>query len=203
LVHARAAVRDLAALYDSAELLIGTEATLESVSTRIGQADVVHLAAHAELREDGLSLRLSDDTEIDAATISALDFSQAELVFLAACTSGYVRSSAGGHLLGLPGAVLAHGVNYVVATKAQIDDRAAGLLSVSFHRLVKEGCSPPEAAMRARRHLRETHSILVDIDVMAPWPVLEGWQLSCSPSNHSTDKSHDSSGGKKNDVATH
>ena len=154
---AQAEARDIAAMYRNVELLVGSDATKERFLATIGKHRIVHFAGHAIPNEEypGLSrLVLTNEggrTEtVFAHEIGAMRLDQTELVVLAACRTnlGHIRRGEG--VLGLARPFIAAGVPAVIASLADVDDRASHTLFVAFHRALRAGQSATDALRSAQ-----------------------------------------------------
>jgi CHAT domain-containing protein/predicted negative regulator of RcsB-dependent stress response len=145
----------IAAMYDSATLLVGDRATRARFLECASRSALIHYAGHAESDDaDALgTLRLaSDDPRVsgalDASDIASLTLRNAPLVVLAGC--GTIRGDAN-HVEGMPSvarAFLAAGARNVIGTLWEIDDDIASRLFRRVHQQIRAGQSPA-AALRA------------------------------------------------------
>lgn len=148
LVGAEAEAREIAAMYPSRALLIGTSATKQRVISNLSYCDAAHFAVHANAGLDEtmvphlvLSQTKDDGGRLTAPEIAALDLDHIRTVVLAGCqTAAGTRS--------LVEAFLTAGAGSVVGTLWEIDDAATREMSVTFHRALRDGATP-RAALRA------------------------------------------------------
>lgn len=120
--EARAAARSLPA----ADLLIGSEATIESVSQAMHARSLIHIATHARFvaTNPGASgLRLADGW-LSAWNLGEIDLGGAHVV-LSGCGTGRAEHSPGDELLGLVRAFLAAGASSLVLTHWALHDKSA------------------------------------------------------------------------------
>jgi CHAT domain-containing protein len=116
------------------------------VLAALGEADVLHLAAHGSFhaRSPLLSGITLDDGQLMAYDLLRLSRAP-RLVVLSSCNSGMARTPAEGAPLGLPGTFLAQGSSCVVAGMVPIGDEAAMAMMSMFHELIASGRSPDAA----------------------------------------------------------
>lgn len=146
LPHARAEARAVAASL-GAELLLGDDATLKTVTEKWRGRGVVHFAGHGRL-----SAEAPWDARLELARGQSLDFESllstrlfAWLVVLSGCSTGAAaRAPADG--IGLAQGFLASGANAVLATTTEVPDDAAARFVERFYRL--GGAQDPVEAYR-------------------------------------------------------
>lgn len=148
LAGAEAEAKEIAAMYPSRALLIGASATKQRVISNLGYCDAAHFAVHANagLGETMpphliLSETNDDDGKLTAAEIAALELDHIRTVVLAGC-----RTAAGTR--SLVEAFLTAGAGSVLGTLWEVDDAATREMSITFHRLLRDGATPA-AALRA------------------------------------------------------
>lgn len=120
--EARAAARSL----PSADLLIGSDATIENVSQAMRSRSLIHIATHARFvaSNPGASgLRLADGW-ISAWNLGGIDLGGAHVV-LSGCGTGRAESSPSDELLGLVRAFLAAGASSLLLTHWALHDQSA------------------------------------------------------------------------------
>ncbi|HVF13397.1 MAG TPA: CHAT domain-containing protein [Acidimicrobiales bacterium] len=145
-----AEIHQLSALYPTAKVLVGPDATTANVLEAMERADIVHLAAHGHFRADSplfSSLLLADGplTVYDIEQVRAVP----QLVVLSACEAAVADVRAGDELLGAASALLALGVRSVVAPVFAVPDAATTPLMIALHRELLAGTSPGAALARA------------------------------------------------------
>jgi CHAT domain-containing protein len=143
----------VAALYGS-EPVVGAAATVETVTSALQGASLVHLAAHGTVRADNplfSALRLVDGP-LTVYDLERLD-RDADTVALAACESGRAVVLAGDELLGLSATLLSRATRHVVASVVPIPDAATTPLMVAFHRLAAAGTPVAEALAQAQQEI--------------------------------------------------
>ena len=159
LVRLPGAVREaeeVAAIYgDRARLLTGKEASAEAVSRAAAEGEVLHLAAHATLGEDGFRDALVLAADGEGSGLATADEvlprdSSLQLVVLSGCSTLGVQPSRSGGLLGLARAFVARGVPATLGTLWPVDDRELPGLMSDFHRFLLQGRSASEALRQAQ-----------------------------------------------------
>ncbi len=137
------------------------EATADGVVRALGQADLVHVAAHGRHEPDNplfSSVRLADGP-LFAHEMEAVE-SMADCLVLSACEVGQWSVRPGNEPLGLTTALLQLGARCVVAGVARVGDDAAADISVRLHRRLAAGADTATALA-----LTQAES---DDDVVAP-----------------------------------
>jgi hypothetical protein len=149
-------VRTLAAEYGCATVLAGGSATTARVLAAIDGAGLAHIAAHGTFRADSpmfSSLRL-DDGPMTVHDLERLRRAPFRLI-LPSCDSGLLVPAGADELLGLASALLPLGTAGIVASVAQVNDRAAAPLMLALHRRLRsagpsEGLCPGVLAAALR-----------------------------------------------------
>jgi CHAT domain-containing protein/tetratricopeptide (TPR) repeat protein len=135
-----------------ARVLVGAQATREALRSAAGEADVVHLACHAQFRADSpmfSALELADGAlALHEAPQLGL---RAQLVTLSACETGLSRLAPGNEAIGLVRGFLMSGVRTVVASSWAVDDAATATLMRGFYRRLVGGEACAEALAGAQR----------------------------------------------------
>jgi CHAT domain-containing protein len=143
LTQAEGEAGEIAALYESAELLVGSAPTKGRFLASAGRHDVIHFGGHAVANTEHPALsRLllapepsqTGSADLFMQDLSSVDLSRVRLVVLAACRTGGGRAYRREGTLSLAYAFLAAGVPAVVATLWDVEDQAARSFAVSFHR---------------------------------------------------------------------
>jgi CHAT domain-containing protein len=142
----------VAAMYDSATLLIAERATRDRFIAAAQRSGMIHYAGHADSSSADPfgALHLASDAsgrtgDLDANAIASLNLSRAELVILAAC--GTMRGDFQ-HVEGMPSiarAFLAAGARNVIGTLWEVDDDAVAPLFQRMHAELRHGSDPPAA----------------------------------------------------------
>jgi CHAT domain-containing protein len=135
---ASAEVRTLATQYRRSTVLAGGSATTARVLAAIDGAGLAHIAAHGIFRADSpmfSSLRL-DDGPMTVHDVERLRRAPLRLI-LPSCESGLLAPAGADELLGLASALLPLGTAGIVASVAQVNDRAAAPLMLALHRRLR------------------------------------------------------------------
>lgn len=145
--------------------LIGRKARRDWVLPRLAEADVVHLATHAEyeIAREGLvtrgegELQLADGGSLDTTTIDAMTLGRRPILILSACETGRAdwRDLVG---QGIADHFLARGAAAVVATLWVVDDLSTALLMWKLHQLARHEQDLATALRSAQLWLRALHS---------------------------------------------
>lgn len=158
LAHAADEAHFVAGLFDEANVLIGAEANAVSLRATCIDADVLHLACHAEFRSDNpmfSALQLADGpfTVQDAETLQL----RQGIVVLSACETGVAAYSRGDEMIGLVRAFLVAGSSRVVASMWPVDDAVTLQFMVAFYRSLRGGNAPSVALRAAQLDVMATH----------------------------------------------
>jgi tetratricopeptide (TPR) repeat protein len=148
---ARAEVGTLAAEYERAAVLAGGDATTGRVLGALDGAGLAHIAAHGVFRADSpmfSSLRLADGP-MTVHDVERLGRAPYRLI-LPSCESGRLAPAGADELLGLASALLPLGTAGIVASVAQVGDRAAAPLMLALHRRLRGNASLAAALRDAR-----------------------------------------------------
>lgn len=135
--------RAVSQLYEDALVFLGGEATNERLMQHGGDADVIHIAAHAAfdpVRPLESSIHLAGRENQDGR-VTARDFYRmtlrASLVVLSGCQTALAQVVKGDELMGLVRGVLYSGTRSIVATLWRVEDEASAFLMEAFHRHLK------------------------------------------------------------------
>jgi CHAT domain-containing protein len=148
--------RSLKALYPSAGLLMGTDATPRALLASLSKHEVVHVAAHAidsPVYPMLSRLLLADGggaNELTAAQIMASGAKPGSLVVIATCSSIGATAARGEGAVGLAWSFLMAGASTVVGSLWEIDDARSVALFVDLHKGVLSGLAPAAALRRAQ-----------------------------------------------------
>lgn len=120
--------------------LLGGEATKERFLDDFARVDVIHFAGHfvANRESPGNSKLLFAGGELRTSELSTHKLSQARLVILSACNTGFERYDKGEGAIGVARTFLALGAPQVVASQWQVDSESTKELMDAFHRNRKE-----------------------------------------------------------------
>jgi tetratricopeptide (TPR) repeat protein len=161
LPHAGDEARSVARCFAQATLWLDEQANIAAMRSAAGDADVIHLACHAQFRADSphfSALHLHDGA-LTAEQVETLRL-RAQVVVLSGCdTAGTAGAQAAGgdEWVGLVRAFLLAGAARVVASLWPVDDRITSEFMACFHPALARG-EPPAAALRhAQGALRQHH----------------------------------------------
>lgn len=148
LPHAAYEARFVAGLFAQGQALVGEQATLAALCAAAPQADVLHLACHAQFRHDNpmfsaLHLR---DAPLSVEAVEALALRPGTVV-LSACETGLSDSDGGEERIGLVRAFLVAGAARVVASLWPVDDEVTSAFMAGFYAALVRG-EPPATALR-------------------------------------------------------
>ncbi len=141
------------ALYASASLLLGGEASKQRIIDQLAQSTVVHFAGHyvPNTKFPGRSkfLLSSDTLMLDEIPLDAVK--NVRLVLLSACETGIGPVYKGEGMIGASRAFLAMGVPLVVASQWAVDSEATAQLMIDFHtRRAREKLSTAAALQKSQ-----------------------------------------------------
>ncbi|SEG14977.1 CHAT domain-containing protein [Thermomonospora echinospora] len=149
LPQGEAEVLALAHRYPDATVLHGPAADVASVRRALDGADLAHLAAHGEFREDNplfSHLRLAD------GPLLAYDLEDVptapRMVVLSACDAG---QAAGDGVLGIVGVLLGLGTATVIASVTPVRDAGARAFMTALHERLRQGTAPARAMSQVPR----------------------------------------------------
>jgi CHAT domain-containing protein len=124
-------------------VLLGKQATKLKAKESASGYDILHFAAHAELKgEDPLSSAIllaksgGDEGRLQVREVFEMDLN-ASLVVLSGCETGLGKLSTGDELVGLTRAFIYAGTPSVVASLWKVDDASTAHLMSSFYRNLK------------------------------------------------------------------
>jgi tetratricopeptide (TPR) repeat protein len=136
------------------ELLV--DPTSEDALTAMREAQVIHVTAHGNFREDN---PLFSTLHLGREVLFLADILEtpltAELAVLSSCDSGRAFSGLGDALLGVAHAFLAAGAERLVASLWRVHDQATASWMESFHRALREGGDAATARRQACETVRE------------------------------------------------
>ncbi|TCO65439.1 CHAT domain-containing protein [Actinocrispum wychmicini] len=140
----------LAAHHDKAILLAGNEADVKHVLAALDGAELAHIAAHGEHEADNA---LFSKLELVDGALFAHELARLrrppKQVVLAACELALNRIRPGDEALGFAGALLAGGVNTVVAAASRVGDQPAAAAMDDYHQALAAGAPPAVALAEA------------------------------------------------------
>lgn len=158
LPHAAREAQFVAGLFARSVALVGSAATLAAVQAQAAQADVIHLACHAQFRSDNprfSALHLADGA-LTAELTETLRL-RAGTVVLSACESGLSEEGGGDEMVGLVRAFLVAGAARVLATLWPVDDEVTADFMAHFYGALVAGRQPSQALLQAQAALRLQH----------------------------------------------
>jgi CHAT domain-containing protein len=158
LPHAEGEALAVAALFAQGRAFVGEQATLETLSAHAAQADVIHLACHAQFRSDNpmfSALQLHDGA-LTAERAERLPLRPA-IVVLSACETALADHGGGDERVGLVRAFLVAGASRVVASLWPVDDQITAAFMQHFYRALGTGESPACALRSAQNALMQRH----------------------------------------------
>jgi CHAT domain-containing protein len=151
-------VRQVQRLYPQSTVFVRKEATEEKSKALSPQYDILHFAAHAELREDDplssailLAKDGTEDGRLEVREIFEMDL-KANLVVLSACETGLGKLLSGDDLVGLTTAFIFAGTPSVVASLWKVEDDTTAALMASFYKNLRT-MSKVEALRQAQLEL--------------------------------------------------
>ncbi|MFZ2649050.1 MAG: CHAT domain-containing tetratricopeptide repeat protein [Burkholderiaceae bacterium] len=158
LEHARAEAEFVARMFPSARLCVDAQATLQSLHAHAAQADVIHLACHAQFRADNpmfSALHLHDG----ALTVQAAQSLKLQrcTVVLSACETALADRGSGDEMVGLVRAFLLAGAARVVASLWPVDDRVTAKFMAHFYAALASERSPAASLRAAQIAVRREH----------------------------------------------
>ena len=158
LPHAADEARFVARLFPQADVFIGDKATLDALRAHAAEADVIHLACHAQFRSDNpmfSALHLADGALTVEAT-EALSLKPCTVV-LSACETGLAEQGNGDEMVGLVRAFLVAGAARVLATLWPVDDEITANFMVHFHEALCRGVAPAASLCLAQAEAMRQH----------------------------------------------
>jgi CHAT domain-containing protein len=136
----------------------GDQATVAQLRALAGQADVLHLACHAQFRSDNprfSALHLADAAlTVEQAEGLAL---RAATVVLSACETGMAELASGDEQVGLVRAFLVAGASRVLASLWPVDDEVTSRFMGAFYAALVQGQNHASALQTAQADLRLSH----------------------------------------------
>jgi CHAT domain-containing protein len=154
----RREVRDVADVYKNADILIGEDATFAALQRNLPGHHVLHFAGHARANPTfpfRSEIFLAADERhptggVSADTLSQLDLRHIDLAVLAACETAGGPVWQGAGIVSLARIFQQRGVASVVGALWRVEDDAARLLLVTFHRRHAAGADPAVALREAQ-----------------------------------------------------
>jgi len=165
LPSAAAEAEQVASCYRSAALLVGSNATLERVTTEMPKSDVIHFAVHAVnddrspahsrlvLAKDSTAISRGQtfDGSLQADDVYQMKLERTRLAVLSACETGAERYYGGEGMVSLARPFLAAGVPLVIVSFWPVDSDPTAELMITFHKhRTQDKLSSVEALRRAQ-----------------------------------------------------
>lgn len=172
LKFARTEVETIKGMFEQAEVFLGAEVTEATVTSSIGDGDVIHFANHgvfnpASPLHSGLVMYSPEGVKgvqhegFNGAAVELLDVIdimnmtiQPNLVFLSACDTGKAEISSGDEIVGLTRGFLVAGAPSLVNTLWAIDDKSTSILVERFYEnILAKGMDKARALQEAKQHV--------------------------------------------------
>lgn len=145
-------VENIAEVFPSTKLFIGTEATKTNFLKNINDAHVIHIASHATYAEEDNYIYFNNEDEnytLSLSEIYALEI-PAELVTLSACESGIGKNQVSEGVLSLARGFAYAGTKSVVSTLWNVNDHSTSEIIFAFYKYLSEGNRKDEALRLAK-----------------------------------------------------
>ncbi len=158
LAHAAQEARAVADLFSACQPHIGKAATIARLREGCADADVIHLACHAQFRSDNptfSALHLHDGI-LTVDLVETLGLAPATVV-LSGCETGLAEAGSGDEMVGLVRAFLIAGASRVVASLWPVDDAVTASFMAQFYGALRSGLLPAAALGHAQQALRRQH----------------------------------------------
>ena len=168
--------RQIAAMHPQRTLLIGKDATLQSVKNILAESTMVHLAAHTVLDELDpsesafLLTPANDDGMLYLRDIAMSNLRSTELVVLAGCRTA-LRADRNRDLSSLTAAFLAAGARNVIGTLWNVSDSSTRTFSGAFHRGLEAGQEPANAVRDAQLEMISSRD--PDVGKPSAWAAIQ------------------------------
>ena len=158
LPHAAVEARLVAGLFPQAAAYVGDEATLDALRAHAGDADVIHLACHAQFRSDNpmFSALYLHDGALTAEEVEDLSLGPCTVV-LSACETGLAEHGSGDESIGLVRAFLVAGAARVLASLWPVDDAITSDFMSQFYGALCRGSTPAAALRIAQAEVMRRH----------------------------------------------
>ncbi len=158
LPHAAQEAAAVAHGFEGGDAFIGKDATIKTLRAHAANADVIHLACHAQFRSDNptfSALHLHDGV-LTVDLVETLGLAPATVV-LSGCETGLSDAGSGDEMVGLVRAFLIAGAARVVASLWPVDDAVTAAFMAHFYRALRRGEPPSTALGEAQRALMREH----------------------------------------------
>jgi len=147
--------------FESSTLLVGSDASVSRVERGLTNAAIFHFAGHATNGTKGVGLVMApaDKAQREGGILSAEDLTderlqRLQLAVLSACATEMGHDSGANDSESLVRALLRAGVPYVLATRWNLDSRAASTFTGKFYDALLSGKTPARALREATAELR-------------------------------------------------
>jgi CHAT domain-containing protein len=158
LPHAAKEARAVAKLFTESHVFVGPHASVRNLCRYAPEADVIHLACHAQFRTDNplfSALHLMDGT-LTVESTEALRL-QAATVVLSACETALADHGGSDERVGLVRAFLLAGASRVVASLWPVDDEITTHFMAHFYAAMRHGQSAAAALRAAQNEVKQHH----------------------------------------------
>jgi len=169
--------REIATLYPQTSVWIDEKATFRNLARAVTSADVIHIAAHAVTNGQDpaystllLAREANGTGACSLRRVAGLALKRGCTVILAGCSTA-IAGAEHGDLRDFANAFLAAGAGNTVATLWDVEDAAARQFSTRFHRQLRNGKSPANAARATQ--LEMLHSENVSIRAPRTWAAFQ------------------------------
>jgi CHAT domain-containing protein len=148
----------VAKIMPGSELLLGAEASEQSLREKGLHSRLIHIATHGNFRQDN---PMFSGIRLGTNYFSLYDLYQlkieADLVTLSGCATGMNVVTAGDELLGLIRGLLYAGARSLLLTLWDVHDRSTAEFMTSFYRRLQEGQEKATALQGAMIDLRSRY----------------------------------------------
>jgi CHAT domain-containing protein len=155
----RREIQSVAAVVPGAEVFLGTQATMEVLTTRGPESRVIHVATHGFFRRDNpmfSCVRLGDGY-LSLYDLYGVNL-PVELFTLSGCGTGLNVIAAGDEQMGLARGLLCAGAQSVLLTLWDVNDRTTAEFMASFYRHLQQQLQKPTALQAAMHEVRARYS---------------------------------------------
>lgn len=159
LARTAAEARFVATLFESGRACVGEAATRQALREHAAGADVLHLACHAQFRQDNprFSMLQLHDGPLSADEAETLPLAGGTVV-LSACETGLADSAQGDEMVGLVRAFFVAGATRVVASQWPVDDAVTESFMAAFYGALVRGDTAAASLRQAQVATRAHHA---------------------------------------------
>jgi CHAT domain-containing protein/predicted negative regulator of RcsB-dependent stress response len=179
-------VEAISGLFATRQVYLQEQATKARFLGTAAQADVLHVAAHAQVDAvDPIYSRVllapgeSDDGRLEAREVFDLDLSGVRLVTLSACESGLGKVQSGDEIIGFTRSFLSAGVSGLIVSLWPVSDESTSILMTTLYRDLKAGRSVQDA-MRSGQLAVLKESRFSHPFFWAPFNLIGDWRMTVS-----------------------